>query len=72
MNRNNRMIHTAQDTKRERNTLTSTKARPGSSVGCASDWYSGGFDHLVRQHYFMKTGHEIISTANLSLPLIQA
>ena len=44
-----------------------------SSVGCASDWYSGGhgFDPPVGQHSFVEIGHEIISTAILSLPLIQ-
>ena len=37
------------------------------------DWYSGGrvFDPPVRQHYFVEMGHEIISTAILSLPLIK-
>ena len=30
-----------------------------------------GFDPPVRQHYFVEMGHEIISTAILSLPLIQ-
>ena len=37
------------------------------------DWYSGGrvFDPPVRQHFFLETGHEIISTAIISLPLIQ-
>ena len=37
------------------------------------DWYSGGrgFDPPVRQHSFVEMGHEIISTAILSLPLIQ-
>ena len=47
--------------------------RPRSSVGCASAWYSDGhgFDPSVRQHSFVETGPEIISTAILSLPLIQ-
>ena len=31
-----------------------------------------GFDPRVRQHSFVEIGHEIISTAILSLPLIQA
>ena len=30
-----------------------------------------GFDPPVQQHSFVKIGHEIISTAILSLPLIQ-
>ena len=44
-----------------------------SWIGCMSAWYvdSRGFDPLVRQHSFMKIGHEIISTTILSLPLIQ-
>ena len=48
-------------------------AGPGSSVGCASAWYSDGcgFDPRVRQHSYVEIGHEIISTAILSLPLIQ-
>ena len=38
-----------------------------------SDWYSGGygFDPPVRQHFSMQIGHKIISTAILSLPLVQ-
>ena len=32
---------------------------------------SGRLDPLVRQHSFMEIGNEIISTAILSLPLIQ-
>ena len=32
---------------------------------------SVGFNPHVRQHSFMETGHEIISTTILSLPLIQ-
>ena len=45
----------------------------GSSVGCASAWYADirGFDPHVRQHSFVAIGHEIISAAILSLPLIQ-
>ena len=48
-------------------------AGPGSSVGCASAWHADGrgFDPRVRQHSFVGTGHKIISTAILSLPLIQ-
>ena len=39
----------------------------------ASTWYADGrvFDDHVRQHYFVEIGHEIFSTAVLSLPLIQ-
>ena len=42
---------------------------PIGSVGCISNWHSGGcrFDPLVRQHFFMDICHEII----LSLQLIQ-
>ena len=46
----------------------------GSSVGYASAWYVDGrrFDpHTVRQHSVVEIGHVIISTAILSLPLIQ-
>ena len=48
-------------------------AGPASSVGCAAAWYahSHGFDDSVRQHSFVETDHEIISTAILPLPLIQ-
>ena len=37
------------------------------------DWYSGGrdLDPHVRQHSFVQMGYEIISTAIISLPLIQ-
>ena len=44
-----------------------------SSVGCASAWYADGcgFDPHIRQHSFMEIGHEIISAAILSLPLMQ-
>ena len=37
------------------------------------DWYSigRGFDPPVRQHSYVEIGHEIISTAIISLPLIQ-
>ena len=44
-----------------------------SLIGCASAWYADGhrFDPHVRQHSFVEIGHEIISTAILSLPLIE-
>ena len=44
---------------------------PGSSVGCAFAWHADGrgFDPRVRQYSFVEIGHEIISTAILSLPL---
>ena len=42
-------------------------------TGSVSAWYvdGHGFDPHVRQHSFVDIGHEIISTAILSLPLIQ-
>ena len=46
----------------------------GGSVGCASNWRSGGrgFDpRRGRQHSFVEIDHEIFSTVILSLPLIQ-
>ena len=45
----------------------------GSSVGSASAWYADArrFDPHVQQHSFVEIGHEIISTAILSVPLIQ-
>ena len=49
-------------------------ARPDSPVkSCTQDWYSRdcGFNPPVQQHSFKETGHEIISIALLSLPLIQ-
>ena len=48
-------------------------ARPASSVRCTSAWRADGcgFDPLVLQHSFVEIGHEIISTAILSLLLIQ-
>ena len=48
-------------------------AGPGSSVGCASAWHADGrgIDPRVRQQSFVEIGHEIMSTAILSLPLIQ-
>ena len=48
------------------------KAGCGSSVRYASAWYGDGrrFDPHVRQHSFVEIGHEIISSAILSLLLI--
>ena len=48
-------------------------AEPGSSVGSVSAWHADGrgFDPRLRQQSFMEAGHEIISTAILSLVLIQ-
>ena len=45
----------------------------GSSVRYASAWYvdGQGFDPHVLQHSFVEIGHEIISTAILSLQLLQ-
>ena len=46
----------------------------GNSVGCASDWCSGGrgFDTCrAGNHSFMEIDHEIFSTVILPLPLIQ-
>ena len=45
----------------------------GSSVRCASAWYANGrgLDPHIRQLSFMEMGHEIISTAILSLRLIE-
>ena len=53
--------------------FTASCAGRGSSVGCASAWYTDGrgFDPHARQHFFAENGHEIISTVMLSLPLIQ-
>ena len=46
---------------------------PGGLVGCISAWHADGrgFDPRIRQQSFVEIGHEIISTAILSLPLIQ-
>ena len=46
---------------------------PSSMVACAYAWYAGGheFNPQIRKHAFMEIDHEIISTAILSLPLIQ-
>ena len=43
------------------------------SIGYASPWYADGrgFDPHVQQHSFVEIGHQIISTAILSLLLIQ-
>ena len=44
------------------------------SVGCASDWRTGGHGlkpRRGRQHSFVEIDHEIFSTVILSLPLIQ-
>ena len=45
----------------------------GGSLGCTSNWWSGGrgFDsRRVRQHYFVKIEHETFFTAILSISLI--
>ena len=48
-------------------------AGPVSWVGCTSSWHANDhrFYPRVRQHSFMEIGRGIISTAILSLPLIQ-
>ena len=45
----------------------------GNSIRCASTWFADcrRFDPHIPQHPFVEFGHEIISTAILSLPLIQ-
>ena len=45
----------------------------GGSVGCASDWWSGGcgFDPRRLQNSFVEIDHETFSTVILSHPLIQ-
>ena len=55
------------------NGITCSIAWRGSSVGCASAWYvdGSGFDPHVRQYSFVDIGNKIISTAILTLPLIQ-
>ena len=57
----------------EKNDTKLTHAEPDCLFGCATDCYSGdrGFDPPVLQHSFVSIGHEIISTAILSLSLIQ-
>ena len=47
-------------------------ARHHRSIRSTSACYAEGcrFDPHVRQHFFMEFGHEIISKAILSLPLI--
>ena len=49
------------------------QAGRSSSVGSVFAWNtaSRGFDPYVWQHSFVEFGHEIISKAFLSLPLIQ-
>ena len=49
------------------------KTGHGNLVGSAFAWYADGrrFGLYARQHSFVEFGHEIISTAILSLPLIQ-
>ena len=53
--------------------MNKNSAGHGSSIRCASAWYadSRGVDPHVRQQSFVEIGHEIISTAVLSFPLIQ-
>ena len=53
--------------------ITKILAVPGSSVRCASAWHAEvcGFGPRVKQHSFVKIGHEINTTAMLFLPLIQ-
>ena len=55
--------------------LLTRYCKPGavaSSDVHASTWYADGrvFDDHVRQHSCVEIGHEILSTAVLSLPLI--
>ena len=54
-------------------TILAPKAGDSSSIGCAPVWFADGrgCDPHVRQHSSVEIGHEIISTAILSLPLIQ-
>ena len=54
--------------------IQKASAGRGSSIGCKSAWYADGrgFDPHVRQYSFLEFGQEIISTASLVLPLIQA
>ena len=49
------------------------QAGPNSNVRSMSVWHGDGrrFNPRVRQHSFVEIGHEIISAAILSLPLIQ-
>ena len=56
--------------------LLTSYCKPGSVAHSdvrASTWYADGrvFDDHVRQHSFVEIGYEILSTAVLSLPLIQ-
>ena len=51
--------------------ISKRSAGPGSPVVCASAWHADGrgFDPCVRQQSLVETGHVIISTAILSIPL---
>ena len=62
-----------KDTDRMSNNQTAPDLPVQGTFRCASDWYSRGrgFDPPVRHYFFVKIGHEIISTAILSLLLIQ-
>ena len=56
--------------------LLTRYCKPGAVVCLnvrASTWYADGrvFDDQVWQHSFVEIGHKILSTAVLSLPLIQ-
>ena len=56
--------------------LLTRYCKPGvvaSSDVHASTWYADGrvFDDHVRQHSFIEICHEMLSTAVLSLPLVQ-
>ena len=52
-------------------TMAEIEARPSSSVGCASAWYSDGCRFNPPKQSFLEIGHEIVSATILSLPLIQ-
>ena len=56
--------------------LLTRYCKPGAitrSDVLASTWYADGrvFDDHIWQHSFVGIGHELFSTAGLSLPLIQ-
>ena len=53
--------------------FTISKSGRGSSIGSVSDWHVSGpeFDPHVRHILSWRLGHENISPAILSLPLIQ-
>ena len=54
--------------------LRGGQARPSSSVRCVSAWYSDGrrfYRPVQHNHSFVEIGHEIISMAIVSQPLIQ-